>query len=77
MPTKAELEVENAELRTQLASAGGEYPHPECERLCPCGVRHTCSRRRALLCPNRRRGFAFLRLPRSSRQCGAARPVDG
>ena len=43
MPTKAELEVENAELRTQLASAGGEYPHPECVRLCRCGVRHTCS----------------------------------
>ena len=36
MPTKAELEQENADLRAQLASAG--VTAGCCDNLCPCGV---------------------------------------
>lgn len=36
MPTKAELEVENAKLAEQLAARGQETGC--CDRLCPCAV---------------------------------------
>ena len=39
MPSKAELEQENADLRAQLAVFGvGRAPRPDCTNACPHGV---------------------------------------